>query len=72
MQDDQINDSRPAPRLAKVAEVAAFLGVHKTTVWRMVKDQEIPFVPVRGGRKLIRFRMEDIYEWVKKRVREPK
>lgn len=38
-------------------ELAKFLSISKTTVYRLIEKRQIPFTKVGGG---IRFRMEDI------------
>lgn len=48
-------------RYLRVEQAAKFLGVSRWTIHRLVKDQRIPFVPIRGA---IRFDREDLVSWV--------
>jgi excisionase family DNA binding protein len=36
--------------LIGVLDAAAILGVHRTTVWRLLQDGELSSVPVRGAK----------------------
>lgn len=56
-------------RYIGVKDVARFLGVSRWSIWRLVKEQEIPFSPVR---KAIRFDKEEIVSWMKRRRVAPR
>lgn len=49
-------------RYLRVDQTAQFLGVSRWTVHRLVKDQGIPFIPVRGR---IVFDKEDLVSWMR-------
>lgn len=57
---------RPVGGLLAAAEVAELLGVDETWVYRAARRGEIPHL--RLG-KYVRFRREDIDEWIASRVR---
>jgi len=44
-----------------VAEVAALLGVSHTTIYKLVREQQIPHFRVRSR---IFFRLDSINEWI--------
>jgi excisionase family DNA binding protein len=50
-------------RYLRVEQAAQFLGVSRWTVHRLVKEQRIPFIPVRGR---IVFDKEDLVSWMHK------
>ena len=50
-------------RYLQVKQAAQFLGVSRWTIHRLVKDQGIPFIPVRGR---IVFDKEDLVSWMQK------
>lgn len=50
-------------RYLGVIDTAHFLGVSRWTIHRLVKDQEIPFTPVRGR---ILFDREDLVSWMRR------
>ena len=58
------------PRLVTAKEVAEYLSIPEYLVKRMARDRRLPGVKVGGG-KLWRFRMEDIYAWVKTQTTKP-
>jgi len=61
--------AKPQRRILAKHEVAQRLGVGRTTVYRMVKDGEIPYVQI-GGRRYI---YEDLLEeWIQKQTHKPK
>jgi excisionase family DNA binding protein len=51
-------------RYLPIPQTAEFLGVSKWTIYRLVKDQSIPYVPIRGR---IVFDKEDLIAWMDKR-----
>lgn len=56
-------------KLFSVSEVADFLGIKKTTVYKYVMKQRIPYVKI-GARLL--FDQARIEAWVKEQSQEPK
>ncbi|MED2945470.1 helix-turn-helix domain-containing protein [Bacillus swezeyi] len=48
-------------------EVADFLGVHKETIYIMVRKREIPHF--RVGKKIF-FRVDSLNEWIRKQEQE--
>ena len=44
-----------------VAEVAALLGVSHTTIYKLVREKQIPHFRIRSR---ILFRLESINEWI--------
>jgi excisionase family DNA binding protein len=52
------------PRLMTIDEVAKYLRIHKSTVYRLAKDRRIPASKV--GNKW-RFRKDVIDQWLSKR-----
>jgi excisionase family DNA binding protein len=56
-------------KLLSVSEVAEFLGIRKTTVYKYVMRQRIPHVKI-GARLL--FDQARIEAWVKEQSREPR
>lgn len=50
------------------ADVAAVLGVQKSTLYAWVSCRQIPFV--RLGKRLVRFKREAIEQWVSARSTE--
>jgi excisionase family DNA binding protein len=64
----QLDEARPldeeVERLLNVHQVADRLGVSSATVWRMLKDDELPQPLVLG--KLTRWRVHDFNTWVRK------
>lgn len=46
-----------------IAEACRFLGVHRNTLYRLIRDEELPaFRMTRGGRW--RFRRTDLRDWL--------
>jgi len=48
-----------------VDEVAQYLSVNPSTIYRWVRDRQIPYVPMHG---LIRFIETEIDEWMSSRA----
>lgn len=55
--------------LIKIPDVAVWLNVSEKTVYRMVKEVTIPFIPVKGG---VRFDPGQLEQWLQKRAVKPK
>jgi excisionase family DNA binding protein len=51
-----------APLLMPMAEAVKFTGLSERTMWRLVRDREVPHVRI-GGRVL--FRREALADWVR-------
>jgi excisionase family DNA binding protein len=51
-------------RYFQIQQTATFLGVSKWTVYRLIKERAIPYIPVRG--KIV-FDREDLVSWMDKR-----
>lgn len=52
----------------KVEELAAFLGVSKQKIYKMVALSQIPYLRVNG---CVRFLPEQIVEWIRQEVIRP-
>jgi excisionase family DNA binding protein len=52
-----------APEIMTATEVAAYLKVHRLTVYRLVRSRGLPYFRVGWE---IRFRRADIDEWITK------
>ena len=55
-----------------VSEACRFLGVHRNTLYRLIREEELPaFKMTRGGRW--RFRRSDLRDWLedKQAARRP-
>jgi excisionase family DNA binding protein len=63
----QANEPSVANSLMSVREVAAYLGIGRSTVYRLLRDGELPSIKVRAGR---RFRRAAIERWVAAREAE--
>jgi excisionase family DNA binding protein len=50
------------PLLMPMAEAVKFTGLSERTMWRLVRDREVPHVRI-GGRVL--FRREALADWVR-------
>ena len=53
-------DSTPAPEVLKVAELAEYLRVHPTTVYRLLRRKQLPGFRVGGE---WRFSLQEIDRW---------
>jgi prophage regulatory protein len=62
------SSERYSERYLKVNEVAAMLGVSRSTVWRWRKVGFLP-APYKIRERMIRWREKDIEEWMEDRVR---
>ena len=56
--------------LMKVAEVASFLNVSESAVYKWIDERRLPYVDLghARGRRLIRFRPEDIDRFVEEKT----
>jgi len=52
-------------QLLRAEDVAAMLSVSLRTLWRMVRDGNAP-QPVRFNRKLVRWRRQDVMDYVRR------
>jgi excisionase family DNA binding protein len=52
-------------KLVGVKEVAAYLDVHDSWVWRAAREGRLPHVPIGRYRK---FRLSEIRNWVEERA----
>jgi predicted DNA-binding transcriptional regulator AlpA len=57
-------------RLQKAKEIGELLQVSESTVLRMAYSGDLPYVPLRSGKrkKIIRFDPVEIERWLKKRA----
>ncbi len=51
-------------KLLTVADVAELLQIKKTTVYKLVYEKRIPVLKISS--KMLRFRKQDIDEWIQK------
>ncbi len=61
-------------KLWTAAQVADYLAVRRGTVYAWVKQRAIPHIVLSRGRRkeCIRFRPEDLENWLRTRVRKPR
>ena len=52
------------PAVLTYAQAAQYLGVHHNTLRRLVADGSVRHIPIRGGRQLVRFRPEDLDDYL--------
>jgi excisionase family DNA binding protein len=55
-----------APQLLKVPEVCGRLAASRNTVYRLMESGELPYVLVRGGRRV---REDDLAAYVERQTR---
>jgi len=57
-------------RLQKPKEISELLQVSESTVLRMAHSGDLPYIPLRSGKrkKIIRFDPVEIEKWLKKRT----
>ncbi len=55
-------------RILRINEVAKYVGLHRSTVYRMINRNEFP-APLRLGPNAIGWRREEIEEWIATRKR---
>jgi excisionase family DNA binding protein len=62
---------RPMNALLTVDEAAQFLRVGKSALYRLVesRDESVRLPAVRIGQRRLRFRLEDLEQWVEERAR---
>jgi excisionase family DNA binding protein len=61
--------SRTPEYYVDAREAAKFLGIHRRTVLQMARDDSIPAHPLGDGRrKLWRFLLSELDEWMRGRV----
>ena len=53
-------------QIMTIKEVAKYLGVHPITVYRLVKDTDIPVFKLQGQ---WRFKKDMLDEWLNKKIR---
>lgn len=56
-------------QIMTVEEVAKYLGIHPVTVYRLLKDTDIPAFKLKGQ---WRFKKDILDEWLNKRIRNRK
>lgn len=61
--------AKPPKRFLNVKEVAAYLGVSRYTIFRLIRLREIPFIPFGRAR---RFDVQAIDQWLLKRTIAPR
>ncbi len=49
-------------KLLRAGEASSILGIHVLYLYRLVKEGEI--VPIRIGKRGLRFRESEIYRWI--------
>ena len=49
--------------MMRTSEVCNTLGIHRATLWRMVKQDKFP-QPMKVGKRLTRWRTEVVEEWI--------
>jgi len=58
-----VDDAEGIGDLISVTEACRFLGVHRNTLYRLIREEELPaFKMTRGGRW--RFRRADLRGWL--------
>jgi excisionase family DNA binding protein len=60
---------RERTQIMTAAEVAKFLGVHQITVYRLVKETDMPAFKLKGQ---WRFKKDLLDEWIVKSMKERK
>ncbi len=63
-------EAKPAPLMLSADEVAARLQISSRTLWRMVQQGKAP-QPIRYNRKLVRWKVADVEEWVRRQEGRP-
>jgi excisionase family DNA binding protein len=58
------NDSRIVSPVMTTREVCAYLGIHKSTLFRLIASRKIPFFRIGSD---YRFNQEEIDEWMMSR-----
>ena len=53
------DDTTAIPEVATIPEVARFLRVSKTTVYKMIKDGELPAKRIRGQWRIMRHALQE-------------
>jgi excisionase family DNA binding protein len=56
------------PWLLTVAQAAIVLGVHRSTVYDLIKHERLPMVSL-GGRRGTRILLTSLHRWMKERER---
>ena len=49
-------------RLLTPAELAHYLGISTSCVWSLARENKLPHVRIPGGRRFIRFDLEQVLE----------
>lgn len=63
---DEIQEDRPIrTQIMTVEEVAKYLGVHEVTVYRLIKETDIPVFKLKGQ---WRFKKDILDDWLKKGI----
>ena len=56
------------PRVLRISDVRKLIGLHKSTIYRMIAAKKFP-QPIRLGPKSVGFLREEIDEWIATRPR---
>ena len=59
-------DQQVQQLLITVAQAAIVLGVHRSTVYDLIKHEGLPMVPL-GGRRGTRILLTSLHQWMKER-----
>ena len=62
--------SHHEPALLRPVDAARYLGISRTTLWRLVRDDPDFPRPIRLRRRATAFRRTDLDEWVDRRAAE--
>jgi prophage regulatory protein len=61
--------TRPSPRLGALPAVIEIAGIHRSEIWRRVRDGRFPR-PVRLGERCTRWNLAEVEQWVRDRLAE--
>ena len=67
-QEEKIMKPRSDDRMLKVSELSEFLGIAPSTVYRWVKEENLP-KPYEMGESAVRWRLSEIEAWLEDRKR---
>jgi len=52
----------PEGRLLTPQELANYLGISTSCVWSLARENKLPHIRIPGGRRFIRFNLEQVLE----------